>query len=217
MKWGLPAQGPQLQTLSSLQNAFTLHCQSAIFSFFFFQRVKQQRGSRATSRLAAAHFIYFYPGRSTNTTGKKKKKNTHTLLPPTPALKDTRAGCRRVWTTRADLLMKLKRKRARAQFRAVWGGNWTQKKWKIIKKDKQRGRGRRGCTGGIAWGDVPALCCVYVCVCVSTQWSGLWPVAEENRLLWQVHWHHMKSSALLPESPESPWLPDVQFGPEPLL
>lgn len=47
-------------------------------------------------------------------------------------------------------------------------------------------------------------------LCVHSQCSGLWPAAEPSRLLWQVRWYHMRSSALLPESLESPELPDVQ-------
>lgn len=121
MKWGLPAQGPQLQTLSSLQNAFTLDCQSAIFSFFTAGKTAEREVSDVKVSCSAFHLVL-----PREKHGYNGKKNKNPLLPPTP--KDTRAGCSRVWTTRADLLMKLKRKRARAEFRAVWGGNWMWKK-----------------------------------------------------------------------------------------
>lgn len=98
---------------------FTLDCHpSAIFFFFCGKKKKAERELSIASRLGEAHFI----SRFTQGEAKGCINTTNPLLPPTLALKDTRAECSRVWTTCADLLTKLKEKRERKTGGRKWKG-----------------------------------------------------------------------------------------------
>lgn len=118
-----PCSGPPITEFRLTPNA-SHWTASRPFSFFLWE--KEQRGSRATSRLGKAHFICFHPGRS-----KGCMNTANPLLPPTLALKDTGAGCSRVWTKCADLLMKLKERGHRQNSERCEG---TGRKWKGIKR-----------------------------------------------------------------------------------
>ena len=78
MKWGLPAQGRQLQTLSSLQNAFTLDCQSAIFSFFTVGKTAEREWSNVKVSRSAFHLVL--PREKHEYNKKKKKKHSYLQL-----------------------------------------------------------------------------------------------------------------------------------------